>query len=354
MRTLLQAALLTSIAATTLAQNPDTTLHTTTSLVVVPTLVQTPAKQVVYTLTADDFALTDNTIPQKIALEPAASEPLSLVVLMQTGGSARREFVHYTGVEAMLESLLQKSPDARAPNQVAIVNFDSQPEAASPFTPNVAEWKDAINHPDDGDHGAAILDALAYALRLLQQQPPTNRRAILLISQPTDDGSKTTLKEILRTTAETNTTIYTLTFSPQKAQLKEDLQSPHGNPPLMVGPITPTDVADGHNTGYVAYFDLGEPLALILGAMRKNLSAEIATLTGGEAARFDNQNQLDESLNTLATHIRNRYLITFQPTSTQPGLHTLGVRLPDHPELLVSARTNYWANPDPLANSPTR
>ncbi len=82
---------------------------------------------------------------------------------------------------------------------------------------------------------------------------------------------------------------------------------------------------------------------MILGAMRKNLSAEIATLTGGEGARFDNQNQLDESLNTLATHIRNRYLITFQPASTQPGLHTIGVRLPDHPELLVSARTNYWA-----------
>ena len=344
MRTRLQAALLLSIAATTLAQNPDATLRTTTSLVVVPTLVQTPAKEVVYTLTADDFALTDNAVPQKIALEPAASEPLSLVVLMQTGGSARREFVHYTRIETMLESLLQSSPDAHSPNQVAIVNFDSKPEAASPFTPNVAEWKDAINHPDDGDHGAAILDALAYALRLLQQQPATNRRAILLISQPTDDGSKTTLKEILRTTAETNTTIYTLTYSPQKAQLKEDLQSPHGNPPLLVGPI---------GDGYVAYFDLAEPLSMILGAMRKNLSAEIATLTGGEAAGFDNQNQLDDSLNTLATHIRNRYLITFQPATTQPGLHTLGVRIPDHPELLVSARTNYWATtPDPATTPP--
>src|SRR3984957_829768 len=105
MRTLLQAALLLSITTTTLAQNPDTTLRTTTSLVVVPTLVQTPAKEVVYTLTADDFALTDNTIRQKIALEPATSEPLSLVVLMQTGGSARREFVHYTQIETMLESL---------------------------------------------------------------------------------------------------------------------------------------------------------------------------------------------------------------------------------------------------------
>lgn len=101
------------------------------------------------------------------------------------------------------------------------------------------------------------------------------------------------------------------------------------------------------------YFDLSLPLALLLSTMQKNLSANIATLTGGEAARFDNQNQLDESLSTLATHIRNRYLITFQPASTQPGLHTLGVRIPDHPQLLVSARTNYWATtPNPPTTPP--
>ncbi|WP_213804000.1 hypothetical protein [Granulicella sp. dw_53] len=56
MRPLVQAALLTTLTATGLAQ--DTTLHTTT-LVVVPTLVQTTGKDVVYTLSANDFLLTD-------------------------------------------------------------------------------------------------------------------------------------------------------------------------------------------------------------------------------------------------------------------------------------------------------
>jgi VWFA-related protein len=341
MRTLLQAALLLCIAATSLAQYPDATLRTTTSLVVVPTLVQTPAKEVVYTLTAEDFALTDNAVPQKIALEPAASEPLSLVVLMQTGGSARREFVHYAHVETMLESLLQSSPDAHSPNQVAIVNFDSKPEAASPFTNDVSEWTGAINQPYPGDSGAAILDGLAYALRLLKAQPANNRRAILLISQPTDDGSKTTLKEILRATAETNTAIYTLTFSPEKTAIKQALNDPHGNPPLNTG-----------NGTYVAYFDLSMPLNLLLSAMQKNLAANIATLTGGETATFDKQRSLDNDLATLGTHIRNRYLLTFQPASPKPGLHKLEVRLPQHPELTVYARTNYWAaEPEP---SPTK
>ncbi len=333
---ILQAALLTLLTTVALAQ--DTTLRTTTTLVVVPTLVQTPAKDIVYTLTADDFALTDNGAPQKIKLEPASTQPLSLVVLVQIGGAAPREFRYYTHLETMLASLLENGPNnGHAPNQVAIVNFDSRPEAASPFTTNVSEWTGAINQPYPGDSGAAILDGLAYALRLLKAQPANNRRAILLISQPTDSGSKTPLKEILRTTAETNTAIYTLTFSPEKTAIKQALNDPHGNPPLNTG-----------NGTYVAYFDLTMPLALVLSTMEKNLAANIATLTGGETAAFDKQHSLDDDLATLSTHIRNRYLLTFQPASPKPGLHKLEVRLPQHPELTISARTNYWAaEPEP-------
>jgi VWFA-related protein len=334
MRPFLQAALLT-LTATGFAQ--DITLRTTTTLIVVPTLVQTSAKDIVYSLTADDFALTDNGAPQKIKLEPASNQPLSLVVLIQTGGAAPQQFQHYRHLETLLASLLDTGPESEhAPNQVAIVNFDSKPEAASPFTSNIAEWTDAINHPDPGDNGAAILDSVAYSLRLLNTQPANNRRAILLISQPTDSGSKTTLKEILRTTAETNTAIYTLTFSPEVTALKQALKEPRSNKPLDLG-----------NGTYVAYFDFSLPLALLLSTMQKNLSANMATLTGGEAATFGNQYSLENDLGTLATHIRNRYLLTFQPVSPRPGLHKLEVRLPTHPELTVSARTNYWsAQPD--------
>src|SRR5271155_1387537 len=110
----------------------QTTLHTTTTLVVVPTLVQTQSKELVYSLTAKDFILTDNGVPQKVTLEEEMQRPLSLVVLMQTGGDARGQFASYVNLDTMLASLL-----GTAPNEVSIVNFDSRPEAASPFTANV-------------------------------------------------------------------------------------------------------------------------------------------------------------------------------------------------------------------------
>src|SRR5438094_233735 len=156
----------------------QTTLHTTTTLVVVPTLVQTTGKEPVFSLTADDFVLTDNGVPQKVKLEEETKPPLSLVVLMQTGGVARGQFASYVNLETMLASLL-----GGAPNKVSIVNFDSRPEGASPFTSDIAEWRNAINHPDQGDSGAAIFDGIAFALDLLKKEPAANRREILLISQ---------------------------------------------------------------------------------------------------------------------------------------------------------------------------
>jgi VWFA-related protein len=318
----------------------QTTLHTTTTLVVVPTLVQTAGREPVFSLTAEDFVLTDNGVPQKLTLEEEAKRPLSLVVLMQTGGVARGQFPSYVNLETMLASLLDGMP-----NKVSIVNFDSRPEAASPFTSNVAEWRDAIDHPDQGDSGAAIFDAISFALDLLKKEPAGNRRAILLISQERDDGSKTPMKEIVRDLGETNTAIYSVTFSAQKTEAKLAFKDPaHVNPPISVVP------SDGSLKPYndparpiQGYFKLDVPLRLIFGAMQKNLSAEVADLSGGESMSFDGRGELENDINVLNNHIRNSYLLSFTPTSGEPGLHTIKVRLARHPEMMVSARTSYWA-----------
>ncbi len=326
------------IATVAVAGVAQTTLRTTTTLVVVPTLVQTTDKQSAFSLAAKDFVVTDNGVPQKVMLEEATKRPLSLVVLMQTGGVAQGQFSSYTHLETMLASLL-----GGAPNRVSIVNFDSRPEAASPFTSDIAQWKEAIDKPDQGDSGAAIFDGIAYALDLLKKEPAGNRRAILLISQEHDDGSKTSMKEIVRNLGETNTAIYSVTFSAQKTEAKLALKYPHVNPPLQ------TQNSDGSYKPYndparptQGYFKLDAPLRLIFGAMQKNLSAEVADLSGGESMSFDGRGELESDINILSNHIRNSYLLSFTPTSAEPGLHAIRVSLPKHPEMVVSARTSYW------------
>jgi VWFA-related protein len=327
------------VAALAGAAVAQTTLHTTTTLVVVPTLVQTASKDTAFSLTAEDFVLTDNGVPQKVTLEEETKRPLSLVVLMQTGGVARGQFASYANLETMLASLL-----GGGPNRVSIVNFDSRPEAASPFTSDIAQWTEAIDKPDQGDSGAAIFDGIAFALDLLKKEPAGNRHAILLISQEHDNGSKTPMKEIVRNLGETNTAIYSVTFSAQKTEAKLALKYPHVNPPISVVPT------DGSLKAYndparptQGYFNLDAPLRLIFGAMQKNLSAEVADLSGGESMSFDGRGELENDINVLSNHIRSSYILSFTPTSAEPGLHAIKVQLPHHPEMAVSARSSYWA-----------
>ena len=326
----------TALVVTALAQ---TTLRTTSTLVVVPTLVQTLGEEPVFSLTAGDFLLTDNGVPQKVTLEQETKRPLSMVVLIQTGGIAREQFASYAGLETMLASLLDGSP-----NRISIVNFDSRPEAASPFTSDVGQWRDAIDHPDKGDSGAAIFDAITFGLKLLKKEPVSNRRAILLISQERDDGSKTPMKEIVRNLGESNTSVYSITFSAEKAAAREALKNPHVNPPIRVTPADgPLQAKNDPAYPTQGYFKLDAPLRLIFGAMQKNVSAEVANLAGGDSNSFDNRNGLEEALGRVSSHIRNSYILTFHPTSTEPGLHSIRVQLTHHAEMIVSARTSYWA-----------
>ena len=131
---------------------------------------------------------------------------------------------------------------------------------------------------------------------------------------------------------ETDTSIYSLTFTPQLTRLKGSLKEPGK-------PATPTPIGDGH---YVVSFNLTEPLNMMLDAMKKDIAAEIATVSGGEARRFDNRNELDQTLAEMSRDMRNQYLLSFTPAAKDPGFHPLRVSLIGHPEFSVSARTGYW------------
>jgi hypothetical protein len=166
----------------------------------------------------------------------------------------------------------------------------------------------------------------------------------LLISQERDDGSKTPMKEIVRDLGEMNTAVYSVTFSAQKTEAKLDFKEPHLNPPLQVIPSDgPIQIGNDPTRPIQGYFKLDAPLRLIFGAMQKNLSAEVADLSGGESMGFDGRGELESDINVLSNHIRNSYLLSFTPTSTEPGPHTIKVSLPKHPEMVVSARSSYWA-----------
>jgi VWFA-related protein len=318
--------------------NTPSTITSTSTLVIVPTLVRSTSGDLIYGLKPADFRLTDNGIEQKITIEEVERQPLAVVVLMQTGGTAPRHFDDFRNANTMLSYMMGNSA-----HRVALVTFDSQPEDMWEFTPNLTDLDDAFTSPESGDHGAGVVDAVDYAVNLLRQQPPQFRRIIVLLSQPQDDGSKAHAEDVVRRLGETNTTIYSVTFSPEKTWLRDQFtKERHGQPPYQLNPAGGPPI--------IGTFDLKAPLMAALGSMRTDTAAEVATLSGGEHVRFDDKAGLERQLETIANHIPARYILSFRPTSKQPGFHAISVRVVNQPEPVdVAARTSYWASETKLS-----
>lgn len=320
-------------------QNSPPPIQVRSNLVLVPALVRNAEGELVYSLTAKDFSVRDNGVEQKVILENEVDpRPLVLVVAWQAGGNGFRQREYLTGLSTMVENIV-----GNVPHQIALVVFGAKPSLVTEFSSNLDSIQEAFKHPPMTEDGSAILDAVGFSLRLLDEQPRQYRRAILLISETRDHGSKTSQQEIIREIGKSNTAIYSVAFSPAKTQFRDALTGPGGaNKPFTYNVFLPP---------VVAYFNLKPVMDMAINCMRSNAAEEMAGLSGGEYIRFDNKREFDSNLNTIANHLPNRYLLSFQPTSATPGLHVIEVRLKNHPEWIVTARTSYWAT-DELADGP--
>jgi VWFA-related protein len=350
-----------------------------TSLVIVPALVRSKSGQLVFNLDASDFALTDDGIPQKLMLEPdTGGEPLALVVVVEVGGAGAREFDNdkLAPLAPMLESMV-----GNVPHSIAVVAFDSQPKLVQQFTSNVDAAAKAIvaltpgcsrqHHMENceapgsfhdlstADNGAAILDALGFAVGLLRDQPFSDRRAILLVSETIDRGSELTVDDAVRALSDTNTAIYSFGFSTGKSEAAHyayrELPGSHrySNPPNGCMGKDPVPDPDATHSKTVQAYDcltqLAPPLALakmaailITDGLHRNVPETVARLTGGEYFRLTDRKNLERGLQTIANHLPNRYVLSFHPPSPHPGFHAIELRLPNYTNLEVTGRRGYW------------
>jgi VWFA-related protein len=353
-----------------LAQVPDTppasSITVRSTLVVVPALVKTKSGELVYTLKASDFTLTDDGVPQQLRLdEDTGAQPLALVLCVETGGAGAAHLQDYQNLGPVLDALV-----GAVDHKIALVGFDSTPVLLHGFTPNTDFIEHSLDELDGtdggaGDNGDATLDAIVYSVNLLRQQPTTYRRAILLLSETVDHDSHTKLVDALRAISDTNTSIYSVGFNSsltasrhEAAKLNSAEAGPeHGCFSRDFGtdadgnPIPPPDSKALQD--YDCFAELLPPLRLakiaeiIAGnALHRNISSSVARLTGGEYYKFSNVKNLQRDLLTISNHIPNRYTLSFHPQNPVPGFHTITLQLKNYPQLHVEARNGYWVEDD--------
>jgi VWFA-related protein len=339
-------------------QDRPTTLTVQTTLVEIPALVKTKSGQVIFALTADDFAISDDGVPQQIRLEQDTDQqPLALAVVVETGGAGSRHLADYEALDAILDALV-----GNVEHRVALIGFDSRAHLLQGFTHIAADVSDRLSRLNAGDEGAATLDGVAKAVEQLKAQPPRFRRAILLLSETRDQSSETTMNEALRMISDANITMYSFGFSSTGAAVSREASK--FNRSDEPGPAhgcfsrdgtDPVSMAEyqGHYSKQVldCISELAPPLRLATmawiaaaGGLRRNTAESIAGLTGGEYFHFHDAKDLRAGLVRLANDVPNAYVLSFRPSSPTPGLHALKVELKGHQGLVMRARSQYWVD----------
>ena len=183
---------------------------------------------------------------------------------------------------------------------------------------------DDLRNLQPGDGGAAILDAIAYSVHLLQQEPEERQRVLLLISETRDHGSIVKIDDTVKAIGESNSVMYALAFSPALSNI---LDTERG-----------TNMNEMHEG-----IDFLSLMYMTAQAMKKNIPSTIASMTGGEYELFATKKKFDVRMNDFTNHLHSRYLLSFAPKSPHPGMHQIRVRLRTGGDATVLARTSYWA-----------
>jgi VWFA-related protein len=339
----------------------ESTLTVRSNLVLVPVLVKTKADEVVFSLTADDFSLTDNGVAQTLQLEDDTNlQPLALAVIVQTGGLGASHLGDYRKLGAVLDAVI-----GDVPHRVAVIGFDNAPRLEQDFTTDTDAAAKTIATLHEGNQGASILDALKLGINLLSRQPPTYRRVVLLFSETVDGGSQTSFEEAVRAVDDTNTSIYSFGFSSTRAAVMHEaskLPVPGGttytNQPYAPGGCMSHDQsADPDANGKRSLqaldcaSDLLPPLRLARMAffaasdgLRRNVPEGVAELTGGEYFAFTNAATLSRNLLVVSNDVPNYYILSFRPQSPTPGIHALQLKVNGKAGVQLRARKAYWVD----------
>ena len=282
-----------------------------------------PHGGIVYGLKPDDFVLEDNGVPQKIRVqEEMDTAPVALVVAIEEGGVSALEFDKVAKLGPLLDMFLS---DGRS--QAALVGFDSKPHLIRDYSHSGEDLNKALKRMEPGDGGDAILDTVSYAVDLLEDQPKEYRRVLLMITEERDHGSKHTKPaQLIEKIGRSDVLVLSVSFSPAKAELLHDMK----------------DNGDNRTMNMMS------PLIMLIQAFKKNVSKEVAQMSGGEYTTFTGDKGFEERVLQAAKDTRNRYLLSFSPSNPIAlGLHTIRVRTAQDYGARIVARANYWLEAQP-------
>jgi Ca-activated chloride channel family protein len=253
-------------------------------------------RHLVTNLAPTNFAVYEDSQPQKITSFRREDIPVSIGIVVDNSGSMRTKRTAVT--KAVLNLIQASNPQ----DEVFVVNFNDDPYLDQDFTNKLDPLREALDRVDSRG-GTALYDAVIASADHLAKGAKKEKKVLLVVTDGVDNESRESLESAIRKVQDDNgPTIYTIGIlgdEPGIKRAKRALQS----------------LSD--QTGGVAFF----PKDLV---------------------------EVDEISQEVARDIRNQYSLTYKPTNPRSngGYRKVKVeaRAPGYKDLQVRTRDGYFAD----------
>ena len=285
------------------------TIKTQVSLVNLFATVRDKNKRIVGDLKQEDFKITEDNQDQKISFfSKEVALPITLALLLDTSGS---EQFMLSAIQDAGSSFLRRI--LRKGDMALVMSFDSDVDLLSDFTDDHGQLDRAvrrsrINIPSGGSiggnpgpvgsrqiTGTALYDAIYLACGE-KLNSEAGRKAIVIVTDADDQGSKVRIEEAIEAAQRTDTVIHVILVA---------------------------DPRYGANT---------------------SAAKKLAEETGGRVLNASSEKKLMEVFDEISAELRSQYTLGYYPTNSQRDgkFRKIKVETANH-DLKVLARKGYYA-----------
>jgi len=316
--------------------------------------------KIVNSLTKDDFTLTEDGRPQSIHYFSRETDlPLTLGLLVDTSMSQRRVLdQERSASHSFLDQMVREDRD-----KAFIIHFDREVELLQDLTSShqkLEQALDALKTPEytqtdstggggnwpgggqgggqgggrhGGHHGGGttLYDAVYLASDELMRKQE-GRKALVLLTDGVDRGSKESLDSAIESAQRANTVVYSILFKDNEAYGGGG--GGFGRPTIGF----PGGGGGGHRGGGQRYPSEPRPDG-------KKILERISKETGGRLFEVSGKKPIDQIYSEITEELRNQYNLGYTPdrdASNNSSYHKIQLSAKQK-DLMVQARDGYYA-----------
>ena len=291
------------------AQEPVTTLRLATRVVSVSAVVLDSRGLPLRDLPKEDFALKQDGKPQEIRYFSEDSDlPLTLSLLVDTSGSEKA----YLQEEVLDSEVFFKAMMRRPTDRSALYQFDVEARKVQGLTPSVQTLINSLNFLTiprgatmDATRGGTKLYDAVVAAALASEGRDRGRRALVLLTDGEDVGSRATLDQAIAAAQRADVVVYAVLIGAPEPSRS------HASAPMSRG---------------------------------SDVLRNISSATGGRLFTLANEMNLKDAFELIEEDLRLQYQIGYTPPESKAGsYHKIELKVQGAPgKVTIQARRGFY------------